>query len=357
MPNKDIYRRLQERLDTYSVGFPATESGIEITILKRLFSDDDARLFLSLTPMLEAPESVAERIGKPVKETASLLEDMADRGLLFSLKKGDSVKYGAIPFVHGLFEFQVQRLDEDFAKLVHEYFDGDFSQAMVKSAESFLRTVPIQQSIDMTQNVAAYEDACQILNGQKLIVVTDCICRKLRKTAATSCGKVLEACFMFGSMAQYYLDHAMGRQVSAEEAIAIVSQAQEEGLVTQPATAQNPGGMCNCCGDCCGVLKSLNLLSNPAEMVFTNHYATVDEEACVGCEACLDRCQMAALSMTSDAKARIDLARCIGCGLCVTTCPSDALSLVLKPEDQRKVPPMNSAEQMMTMAQKRGITF
>jgi Pyruvate/2-oxoacid:ferredoxin oxidoreductase delta subunit len=354
---EDLYRQLQERLDMYSVGFPATDSGIEITILKRMFSEEDARLFLSLTPMLEAPESVAARLGKPVDETAAHLENMAGRGLLFRVKKGNAVKYGAIPFVHGLFEFQVSRLDKDFAKLVERYFDGDFYKTMAQNAGGFLRTVPIQHSIKTAQNIAAYEDAVEILRKQKTIVITDCICRKLRNTTDMGCGKLLEACFMFGSMAQYYIDHDMGREIQLDEAVAILTRAQEEGLVTQPATSQNPAGMCNCCGDCCGVLKSLNMFPSPADLVFSNYYAEVDPEACVGCEACLDRCQMAALSMTDTEKAAVNLARCIGCGLCVTTCPGDAIRLASKPEKSRKIPPATSTEQMLALAGKRGIRF
>jgi len=75
---------------------------------------------------------------------------MTKRGLLFHLKKGDSVKYGAISFVHGLFEFQVKRLDKDFAKQVEQYFGTEFSVAMAKSAEGFLCTIPIQVSVDVT---------------------------------------------------------------------------------------------------------------------------------------------------------------------------------------------------------------
>lgn len=354
---KDIYRDLQERLDKYSVGFPATESGIEITILKTMFSEDDAQMFLNLSPILELPESIAQRINKPVAETAAQLEDMTKRGLLFRLKKGESIKYGAIPFVHGLFEFQVKRLDKDFAKLVEQYFNAEFSVAMAKSAEGFLRTIPIQESIDVTQRIAPYDDAVELLKKQKLIVITDCICRKMRETVETGCGKLMEACFMFGSMAQYYLDHNMGRQIDVDEGIRILTKAHEDGLVTQPATAQNPGGMCNCCGDCCGVLKALNQYSKPAEMVFSNYFAVIDEEECVGCEACIDRCQMGALTMNDDEKAVVDKDRCIGCGLCVTTCPSEAIALVAKPEESRKTPPATSAEQMMNMAIKRGIQF
>lgn len=353
----DLYRDLQGRLDKYSVGFPKTESGIEIKILKTMFSEEDAALFLSLTPMLEPPEAVAQRIGKPVDKTAEHLKDMADRGLLFSLKKGDAVKYGAIPFVHGLFEFQVKRLDKDFAKLVEKYFNAEFSHAMAENAGGFLRTIPVRESVNVTQNVAAYDDAVELLKKQKLIVVTDCVCRKLKQTVDKGCGKLLEACFMFGSMAQYYLDHDMGRQVDVGEAVQILNAAQAAGLVTQPATAQNPGGMCNCCGDCCGVLKSLNACEKPAELVFSNYFAEVDKEACIGCEVCIERCQMGAIEMSADDRVQINRDRCIGCGLCVPTCPADAITLVMKPEAEQKIPPVSSLEQMMTMATKRGIQF
>ena len=64
---------------------------------------------------------------------------------------------------------------------------------------------------------------------------------------------------------------------------------------------------------------------------------------------------MGALALTADDVAGIDLDRCIGCGLCVTSCPEEALALVQKPEKQLKTPPANGFEQMLQMAQKRGI--
>ena len=264
----DIYRQLQQQLDTYSLGFPQTESGVEIKILKALFSEEDAAMFLALTPKLEVPEAVAERLNQPTDQVAAKLADMAGRGLLFSLRRGDTVKYGAIPFVHGLFEFQVQRLGRDLAELVEEYLQNGFDRAMVTSADYFLRTVPVNRAVEVTQQVAAYEDAREIIMSRKDIVVAPCICRKQKNALNQGCGKPLEACFMFGSMGQYYLDHNMGRLVDTEEALSILQQAQEAGLVTQPATAANPGGMCNCCGDCCGVLATLNRQPKPAELVF-----------------------------------------------------------------------------------------
>jgi H+/Na+-translocating ferredoxin:NAD+ oxidoreductase subunit B len=161
--SEDIFRSLQKRLDQYSMGFPATESGIEIKILKSLFSEADAVLFLTLTPMLETSESVAARLELPVEKVAAHLEDMALRGLLFRLGKKGTVKYGAIPFVHGLFEFQVKNLSKDLALMVEQYENEGFERAMQDSGGYFLRTIPIRQSVDATQHIAAYEDAVALL--------------------------------------------------------------------------------------------------------------------------------------------------------------------------------------------------
>jgi Na+-translocating ferredoxin:NAD+ oxidoreductase RNF subunit RnfB len=115
--------------------------------------------------------------------------------------------------------------------------------------------------------------------------------------------------------------------------------------------------MCNCCGDCCGVLRALNKHSRATELVFSNHLAVVEIDDCNGCETCLERCQMNALSMNDDGLAVVTEDRCIGCGLCVTACPTEALKLVSKSEAQLCTAPASMAEQMMLMAQKGGLPF
>ncbi len=171
------------------------------------------------------------------------------------------------------------------------------------------------------------------------------------------CDKPKEVCFLFGSNGQYYLDRNMARQVSVDEALKILDKAQEAGLVTQPATSQNPAGMCMSCGDCCGILRALNKLPRPVENVFSNYFADVDKELCTGCEICLDRCQMHAISFSDDTIAQINLDRCIGCGLCVTTCPEEAINLQSKPVVKRFTPPGTPREQWALMAERRGKTL
>jgi len=352
---EDIYRQLQKRLDLYSMGFPAAQSGIEIKILKYLFAERDASLFLALSHKLESPEIIADRIQQPLVETAEHLDEMAERGLLFRVKKENGNRYGGIPFVHGLFEFQVKNLKSDLALMVGEYYEEAFDKAMQKNAKHFLRVIPVNQSIGLNHQVANYEDAVEILKTKECIVVTDCICRKRTEIINKGCGKPMEACFMFGSMGQYYLDKKMGRQISEAEAIEILRECREKGLVTQPATAQNPAGMCNCCGDCCGVLGAIKKHPDPAGIVFSNHLVSIASDGCTGCEICLERCQMDALVLNGQGVIEVLSNRCIGCGLCVTTCPAEVLTLIDKHPREMQIPPANMGEQMMAMAKSRGL--
>ncbi len=53
MEGDELYRALQRHLDRMPVPFPATESGVEIRILKQLFTPEDAKLTLLLSAIPE----------------------------------------------------------------------------------------------------------------------------------------------------------------------------------------------------------------------------------------------------------------------------------------------------------------
>ncbi|MGZ6231184.1 MAG: 4Fe-4S ferredoxin, partial [Syntrophales bacterium] len=58
---KDIYESLAVHLDGLPGGFPHTESGVEMRILKRLFTKDEASLACHLRVMPEPVERIAKR--------------------------------------------------------------------------------------------------------------------------------------------------------------------------------------------------------------------------------------------------------------------------------------------------------
>ena len=345
-----IYHQLREQMDQYSTGFPSTESGVEIKILEKLYTKEDAEIYLDLSMLLEAPDGFAARTNRSTQEMTKKLEDMAKRGLLFRHVKNGQKRYSAIPFVIGSYEFQLGRMDKELAELTNTYMEEAFLSGMGNNIPP-LRTIPVGKSVDVTNKVAAYEDAKAIVNGKSKIAVANCICRTQQNLIEKGCDKPMEVCLMFGSHADYYVENKMGRYITKKEACQILDQCEEAGLVNQPANMVNPGGMCNCCGDCCGVLRSLNLLPNPGELVHNRYWAIVDNQECIGCEACLDRCQINAIEIKDTAT--INTARCIGCGLCVTTCPVEAIRLEEKPKELQVPPPASGQELMAMTAEKR----
>jgi electron transport complex protein RnfB len=349
----DVYDKLRKRLDDMGPGFPATQSGVELKILKRLFTDADAELFLSLSPMLETPESIAARLNLPTEPLARHIEDMAMRGLLFRQKKDDVPRYAAVPFIVGIFEYQLKTVDETLIKDMEVYHEEALLKSLHACSTPIMRTIPINRELVTEWPIAPYEDVMKIFDNQKKIAVAPCICRTMAEKDNRGCNKPMEACFLFGSHASFYVDNGMGRFITSEEAKDIARKNEAAGLVMQPFNSQYVGGMCSCCGDCCGMLRSLKKQSNPAAAVKSNYYAQVDVAECTGCETCLDRCQMEAIDIVED-KALINLRRCIGCGLCVSTCPADAVRLVKKSEDQQYVPPETGMETYIRIAQERG---
>jgi Fe-S-cluster-containing hydrogenase component 2/predicted transcriptional regulator len=349
----NVYFDLREQLDQYAGGFPSTRSGVEMEILEMLFSPEEAEMFLSLSVAPETPEALAQRLGREPNEIAALLERMTDKGLIFRSKKAATFRYGAVPFVPGSYDFQVKDMDRAFAELMERYFAEGLSEQAI-APHPPLRPIPVNKSIDHKWPVMPHDDVKAIISCKEKISVARCICKVQQELLNKGCGKPVEACFQFGSNAQYYVDKGMARFITHEDAFEILDRCEEAGLVPQPVIGEDSGAMCNCCGDCCEILRSIKLDPKPAERVFSNYYATVAPETCSACETCADRCQMEAIKAGANGVAEVDRDRCIGCGLCVTTCPTQAVSLELKAEPDRREPPASTRQFFMQLASVRG---
>ncbi len=355
----DVYRKLQEHLDQQPVGFPATKSGVEIRILKRFFTPEEARIALMLKfswKDLEPLEEIHERassLGISLEELETLLDNMADKGAIMALKKGDTKTYGIALFAVGIFEFQVNKLTMEFVEEMHQYWNEAFAKDMIKVPIPQLRTVPVGLNVDHELDVVRYDDIKLLFdNVEGPFVAINCVCRQAKDLFEDPCEatKRREVCMSFGHAAQMYIDKGWGRQISRNEALEILKQNEEDGLIFQPANAQKIDFICNCCTCCCEGMSNLNKLPNPGQMVRTNYYAEIEEESCTGCGTCIDRCQLGAISL-DDAVSSINRKRCIGCGNCVVVCPSDAI--ILRRKDKIREPPMTGVELYDIIAQRK----
>ncbi len=332
-----LYEDLAAHLDRLPAGFPRTATGVEMRILRRLFTPEQAILAMLTTLKPETPEEIAARSGRNPEELAAQLEALSRKGLIFRIRKDGKAFYRASQFVIGIWEFHVNDLDPEFIRDANEYFPHFFKEGYQPEIPP-LRTIPISRALPSEQAVMPYEKAREIIMEQDKILVAPCICRKEHHITGHGCDKPVESCLVFGLGAEYYEENGLGRQITREEALEILEKAETTGLVLQPSNARTVTNICTCCGCCCQILIHLKSMPNPSECVASNYFAAVDADLCSGCGTCATRCQMDAVSLIEDTAA-IDLNRCIGCGLCVPTCPEEAVRLELKSAEVRKVPP------------------
>ncbi|MBU3915049.1 4Fe-4S ferredoxin, partial [bacterium] len=278
----DIYKKLALHLDRLPGGFPETDSGIELRILEKLFSREEASLACYLTLLDENPNVIAYRAGVSLKTAESLLSQMAIKGLIFytpNEKKGPL--YMAAQFAVGIWEMQVGYLDKELVNLFEIYLPSLFHKEEWKSIPQ-LRTIPVEQSIDNDLKVLPYEKARELIKKKSSFVVTPCICREEKNIAGHACKKPLETCISFGSDQEYYLTSGFGRKATLDEVLEILDLADKKGLVIQPNNGKEIKWICCCCGCCCGVLRTIKTFPKPNELTSSPFSLTVDIETCDG---------------------------------------------------------------------------
>lgn len=342
----DVYQRLRGHLDKMPVGFPATKSGVEIRILKHLFTPEEAEIALNLSALPEPLERIhrrPEKSGITIEQLEQILDRLVEKGAIMGgrmLSKGRKGKYySKAQLAVGMFEFQVDRLTKELSQDFHQYLDEAFGKEFHSKKTSQLRTIPINRSLTAEHHVSNYDDARKlIMNSDGPFAVINCICRQSKDLLEQPCklSDIRDTCLTIQDIAEVAIDKGIGRALTKENTIKLLDRAEEVGMVLQPENNQRPLFICCCCGCCCGVLTSAKKLPKPSEYFHSNFFAEVNSDLCTGCETCVERCQMDAISMV-DNISTINLDRCIGCGLCVTTCDADAIRLLKK--EKMTVPP------------------
>ena len=347
----DVYTKLAKHLDSLPAGYPATETGVELKILKKLFTPEEAEVACNLTMMPQTADSLAPKLGMDAQELAEMLEEMARKGLIFRYRKKGTVSYMAAQFVVGIWEYHVKDLDQELVQYFNEYVPVLMRSAWERTRTKQMRVIPVSEDVAPDAAVMPFDQAEQIISSQSRIAVAPCICRTERGMLGEACDAPVETCLIFGAGADFYLENGLGREIDAEEALQIVEKGKDAGLVFQPSNAQKPVAMCMCCGCCCQILRNLKRMDKPSQMVHTNFQAQVDPESCTGCGVCESLCPMQAISVQETAE--VDLDRCIGCGVCVNGCEFEAVHLRAKEAGSVYEPPKSVVETYMNMARER----
>ena len=75
------------------------------------------------------------------------------------------------------------------------------------------------------------------------------------------------------------------------------------------------------------ILAILCILIGSAYAVAKLMPAVVNEEKCLGCGKCVERCPIGAISLNEDGLAIVDKDKCEGCLKCAKACPNEAITV------------------------------
>jgi ferredoxin len=340
---EDIYKKLARVLDKIPEGYPETGSGVELKILAKLFTPEQAELACQLDLEPQLAKTIARRIDWEERQTFVTLKGMTKKGLIEAERGKGGLAFKLIPFVVGFYENQHAQFDEEFAHLVEAYYEEAFHKMMLVKPPIH-RVIPLEEVIPVNIEVMPYERASTYIGEAKSFGVIPCACRVQKRLIGQGCEHTVENCLLFSSRPNAFKSRDEVRTITKEEALEILADADEEGLVHSTNNVQKGVTyICNCCTCSCGILRGLTQYGHLNAVGGSDFFAAVDETLCTGCMACIDRCQFKALEVSDDV-CKVDKSRCYGCGLCVSVCPSWALSLKLKTVTEIQPPPESESQ-------------
>lgn len=348
----DAYYRLRDTLDSLPHGFPPSADGLEIRILKKIFTEEEADMASRLKLKFENADDIAARTGRDAEYCKMILPRMANKGQVFGVVVNGVPIYRLAPFVFGIYEWQLHRLDRELVDMVREYFDRDFGKQFYSNKPALMRVVPIDANIPHQTEVKPYHSLTRMIEKAGSWAVGECVCKKEKRILGEGCDKPLEVCLAIAPMEHIFDNHFWGRAITKEEALTVLKSADEAGLVHLTLNTRDGNlFICNCCGCCCSILRGINDL-NQRDCVARSHFMpVVDASLCVACGACRERCQVKAIEIGIVASIND---RCIGCGLCAGKCASGALKMRLRSEEDLEFIPRDERDWMRKRALSRG---
>ncbi|MDA8441646.1 MAG: 4Fe-4S binding protein [Peptococcaceae bacterium] len=359
---EEIYHALAERLSKTPEGAPINEQ--LMAILQRLYTESEAMVGskFPLVPMTLA--KIAGITGIEEQELKSILDGMADKGLVLDLPRKDTYYYMLAPMLVGFFEYTFMRTGsklnlKELAELFESYFHSPgVSQEIAGINTKMMRNLVYESVIPVAveTEVLDYERASEIIRQSGGGAISVCACRHEASHLGKACDAPQEVCMSLGSTSEWIVRKGLGKPATVEDLLQVLQQTQELGLVHLCDNVMNkPTYICNCCGCCCHVLRDIN-----EKQVFATHPSnflpTVDLDSCAGCGICVARCQIHAIALCAQGDGIevpvVNEEVCIGCGVCAAACPSGAMGMSRRAAVH--LPPANLKEKFMRMAKEKG---
>lgn len=358
-----LQRRLAQKVQS------APDSPTLLKILTLLFSPEDAKLASQLPHTFISLHTLAGKLNVPEDELGDKLTDMARRGIVFDIAHGGERYFTLPPVVIGFFEFTFMRARpempmQELARLFEEYFyenDGAFIRAGLEGSTQLFRSLVREEALpEHATEILDWERATQIVSSSSAFSVGICQCQHTAEHLGKACDKPREVCLSFNHIAESLSRNGIARAITRNEAMDILAKSKAAGLAQTGDNVQRKVNfICNCCGCCCHLMRSIKAFNLHPGIVTSNWLADFDHSSCKGCGKCAKACPIDAIGMErapgGDQKKLRSVGNeevCLGCGVCTTVCKNGAATM--KPRSRRVLAPETLFHQRIAMALERG---
>ena len=320
-----------------------TETYIEY--LSLMYSPEIAKLvqFLPVFPDGINITQFAEEVNIDKKELIEKLSEVSRKRFVITLGRQyalpDPFMMYDIPFI--VKENYEGPEAKKFADLSRKFFIEDKYYKKWETSwkgTPYMRVLTVSEKIDPEHEIIPLEEVYSIIDKNNSFAVIDCPCRlRAGISGVRECTDKypIHNCLEIGPAAVNIGMDPGATKISKEKAKELMRESAEVGLVlATDNTAKFTSVICACCECCCGMLRGLTKFDNPRAIAKANFISTIDKNACIACETCIDRCKFNAITVNDIVNVNPD--KCIGCGLCAVTCPSDAITM--KRFEREKIP-------------------
>ena len=336
MEAKDAYRKLAERMR-----YPESKELIEL--FEFLLSPLQAQITVSLPA---SHQDLAKKFGISEEEVDKNLRDMFNRGLVYpkEFSKMDGARFArSLPQLHDATLSDLRwdpRKEPEMARRWQVFYntgyDRDHAMWFLQMSIPLQRILPAIQALPKDAKLEPWEDFREIVKAASKIAMAGCACRSRMMGVGKEChfaGR--HYCMQFGRGAEYAIQRGSGKELTKEDTLKLLFEAESQGLVHQAWNSQNISGnlICNCCPDCCVDWENFKRYKIPTSgrWLRSRWNAYLDESRCDGCAKCQSICGFDAIALKGG-KAVIDEEKCFGCGVCVLQCAPKAITMkVLRP--------------------------
>jgi len=351
-----------------------------IKILKYSISEDNLDFLMAFKKNIsQTMEQLKESIAKycenhySEEEILKIVEQLAKSGVMFDQPNRHGVVVFRLAPIYRQFEYtfmkKLEKTDEfiELARLFNEsekelaaIAQNDYENLpnMVKSMPAQDRTVPIRENKETgeeikiivneelvvpEEQIVTTQDIKKLIEKFDDIAVGQCYCRQKEDFLGHTCKQNPpgESCFTLGKSARHTTKHGFTRLISKEEALKILKDIENAGLVHKvyhlnSDLSKDEVAICNCCSCCCPTSKVSVTFPNVNIASFT---IDIDQDLCTGCGTCVEKCFNQVLELNEHGRAEQVGEECIGCGVCAYLCPENAISLIEGPHRRVNIIP------------------